>query len=77
MDDEAKAYIADAHVHLDTLRSTVHDALTSKSDLFLKVSLLQDIDAAEHSLRKAALYDPAAHCTDDPCVKRDHYELRA
>ena len=53
MDIEAQAYVRNALYYLDALRSTVHDGLTGRNDLFLKMSLLQDIDASEANLRKA------------------------
>lgn len=55
MDDhnEIAALISNALFHLDILRSTIHDGLTGKNDLFLKVSLLNDLDAVQSSLQKA------------------------
>ena len=55
MIDDAKAYIADAQFHLRILRSTIHDGLTGKNDLYLKLTLLDDLDAAEAALGKALL----------------------
>lgn len=51
--DEMDAHIANAQFHLDMLRATIDDGLVGPSDLFLKVSLLQDLEAAQDSLRKA------------------------
>jgi hypothetical protein len=48
-----KPYILNALHDLEILRSTVHDGLTGQNDLFLKSSLIQDIDAVESNLRKA------------------------
>lgn len=53
MDNDVEAYIDNALHHLDLLRSTIHDGLTGKNDLYLKVSLLSDLDAAEASLQRA------------------------
>jgi hypothetical protein len=50
--DETQAYAANARVELARVRSTVHDGLTGKNDLLLKVSLLQDVDAVDEILRK-------------------------
>lgn len=47
------AYVDNALVHLDMLRSTIHDGLTGRNDVMLKVSLLYDLDEAERNLRKA------------------------
>lgn len=49
------AYIANARHSLDELRSLVHDGFSSPNDLFLKVSLLQEIDAIDTNLRKALI----------------------
>ena len=55
MDSEARALVMNAQQHLDLLRSTIHDGLTNQSDLFLKVSLLQDLEAVDQSLSRALL----------------------
>ncbi len=49
----SRAYVDNALFHLDVLRSTIHDGLSGKNDLMLKVSLLYDLDEAERNLRKA------------------------
>lgn len=49
----ANAYVVNALFHLRELRSLIHDGLTGKSDIFLKVSMLQDVDAIETNLVKA------------------------
>lgn len=53
MNDEVEAYVRNARVQLAELAGTVHDGLTGRNDLFLKVGLLQDIDAVDKSLRAA------------------------
>lgn len=53
--DELEAYIRNARGELATLRSDIIGALSSPSDLFLKVSLVQDVDVVDGLLRKALL----------------------
>jgi hypothetical protein len=53
--DEKTAHLLNALENLTLLRSTINDGLTGKNDLYLKISLLQDVEAVEVSLRKAAL----------------------
>lgn len=55
MDETAQAYLQDAQFHLIELRSRVIDGLAGKSDTFLRVGLLSEIDKAEESLGKALL----------------------
>lgn len=53
--DDLHAYIVNAQIDLERLRSTIHDGLTGRNDLYLKVSLLQDLDAAEANLQRALI----------------------
>lgn len=50
---DREAYIANMRFHLDELRSLIHDGLTGKSDLFLKVSLLDSVAAVTNAIDKA------------------------
>lgn len=51
--DEMSAYVTNAMVSIAEARSTVIDLLTSPNDIYVKVSIVADLDAAEHNLRKA------------------------
>lgn len=51
--DEMSAYVTNALGSIAEARSTVIDLLTSPNDIYVKVSIVSDLDAAEHNLRKA------------------------
>lgn len=54
-DASLEAYVDNVKFYLNEMRSTIHDGLPSRNDLYLKVSLLSDLDAAEHQLGKVLL----------------------
>lgn len=49
---ERDAWIGNAQFHLDRLRATIQDGLTNPSDIFLRVSLMDDLESVEDSLRR-------------------------
>lgn len=50
---KSEAYVRNALFDLDELESDIHDSLAGRNDLFLKVSLLQDLAAIRDNLTKA------------------------
>ncbi len=53
MTEDREALLYNALHNVDSMRSVIHDALTRKNDLMLKVSLLQDLDDIELMVRRA------------------------
>lgn len=52
-DADREAYIANVKFYLDELRSLIHDGLTGKSDIYLKVSFLDSVAAVTNAIDKA------------------------
>ncbi len=52
-DDERDALLRNARESLAVARSTVIDHLTSPNDIYAKISILQDLDSVDDSLRRA------------------------
>lgn len=50
---DREAYIANVKFYLDELRSLIHDGLTGKSDIYLKVSFLDSVAAVTNAIDKA------------------------
>lgn len=53
LDDERDALIRNARESLAVARATVIDHLTSPNDVYAKISILQDLDSVDDSLRRA------------------------
>jgi hypothetical protein len=53
LNDERDALIRNARESLAVARSTVIDHLTSPNDIYAKISILQDLDSVDDSLRRA------------------------
>ena len=53
VNDERDALIRNARESLAVARSTVIDLLTSPNDIYAKISILQDLDSVDDSLRRA------------------------
>ena len=53
LNDERDALLRNARESLAVARSTVIDLLTSPNDIYAKISILQDLDSVDDSLRRA------------------------